>query len=162
MRLPDSFKFLYLFCLENLIQKHYREEQDGRGVDGCGVHLSPRIHQEYNFRPRNAFRTPAEAGQEYLTSGKEYMEPHKTQQEEGTRGKTGVLVGLDLPLAGGGTEAGVRSPTLGQLSKSEEKYLRLRVKQLIWSSLNGMRIRQSLPQPYIPGQGHRSPRRSSS
>ena len=28
-------------------------------------------------------------------------------------GKTGVLVGLDLPLAGGGTEAGVRSPHQG-------------------------------------------------
>ena len=108
------------------------------------------IHQEYTFRHRSACRTPAESRQEYLTSGKEYMEPHKTQQEEGTRGKTGVLVGLDLPLAGGGTEAGVRSPTLGQLSKSEEKYLRLRVKQLIWGSLNGMRIRQSLPQPYVP------------
>ena len=26
----------------------------------------------------------------------------------------------------------------------------MRVKQLIWGSLNGMRIRQSLPQPYIP------------
>ena len=39
--------------------------------------------------------------------------------------------------------------TLGQLSESEEKHLRLRVKQLICGSLNGMRIRQSLPQPYI-------------
>ena len=28
-------------------------------------------------------------------------------------GKTGVLVGLDLPSAGGGTEAGVRSPHRG-------------------------------------------------
>ena len=42
-----------------------------------------------------------------------------------------------------------RIPTLGQLSESEEKHLRLRVKQLICGSLNGMRIRQSLPQPYI-------------
>ena len=63
--------------------------------------------------------------------------------------KTGVLVGLDLPLVGGATEAGVRIPTSGQLSESEEKHLRLRVKQLICGSLNGMRIRQSLPQPYI-------------
>ena len=38
---------------------------------------------------------------------------------------------------------------MGQLSESEEKHFRLRVKQLIWGSLNGMRIRQSLPQPYI-------------
>ena len=35
-------------------------------------------------------------------------------------------------------------PTLGQLSESEEKHLRLRVKQLVYGSLNGMRIRQSL------------------
>ena len=65
-------------------------------------------------------------------------------------GKTGVLVGLDLPLVGGGTEAGVRFPTLGQVSESEEKHLRLRVKQLICGSLNRLRIRQSLPQSYIP------------
>ena len=39
-------------------------------------------------------------------------------------------------------------PTAGQLSESEEKHLRLRVKRLICDSLNGMRIRQSLPQPY--------------
>ena len=50
----------------------------------------------------------------------------------------GVLVGLDLPLAGEGTEAGVRSPTSGQLSGSEEKHLRLRVRKLICGSLNGM------------------------
>ena len=66
-------------------------------------------------------------------------------------GKTGVLVGLDLYLASGGTEAGgLSDPHTGQLSESEEIYLRLRVKQLICGSLNGIRIRQSLPQPYIP------------
>ena len=41
----------------------------------------------------------------------------------------------------------------GQLSESEEKHLRLRVKQLICGSLNGMRIRQSLLKPYIPWTG---------
>ena len=41
----------------------------------------------------------------------------------------------------------------GQLSESEEKHLRLRVKQLICGSLNGMRIRQSLLQPYVPWTG---------
>ena len=51
------------------------------------------------------------------------------------------------------------SPTAGQLSESEEKHLRLRVKQLVCGSLNGMRIRQSLPQP---GQGRRSSGRCSS
>ena len=35
-------------------------------------------------------------------------------------------------------------PTSGQLSESKEKHLRLRVKQLICGSLNGMKIRQSL------------------
>ena len=42
-------------------------------------------------------------------------------------------------------------PHMGQLSESEEKHLRL--KQLICGSLNGMRIRQSLLQPYIPQTG---------
>ena len=54
-------------------------EQDGGGVGGRGVHLSPQIHQEYTFRHRGACRTPAESGQEYLTSGKEYIEPCKTR-----------------------------------------------------------------------------------
>ena len=41
-------------------------------------------------------------------------------------------------------------PTSRQLSESEEKHLRLRVKQLLCSSLNRMGIRQSLLQPYTP------------
>ena len=45
-------------------------EQDGGGVDGRRVHLSPQIHQEYTFRHRSACRTPAESRQEDLTSGK--------------------------------------------------------------------------------------------
>ena len=48
----------------------WRGEQDGGGVGGCGVHLSPWIHQVYTFRHRSACRTPAESGQEYLSSGK--------------------------------------------------------------------------------------------
>ena len=59
-------------------EKEYRE-QDGRGVGGHGVHLSPQIHQEYTFRHRSACKTPAESGQKDLTSGKEYIEPCKTQ-----------------------------------------------------------------------------------
>ena len=55
-----------------------------------------------------------------------------------------MSVGLDLPSAGGGTEARVQSPTSGHLSEPEEKHLRLKVKQMICGSLNGMRIRQSL------------------
>ena len=62
-----------------LLKINFRHrEQDSRGVGGRRVHLSPRIHQEYNFRHRNACRTPAESRPEYLTSGKEYIEPHKT------------------------------------------------------------------------------------
>ena len=52
-------------------------------------------------------------------------------------------------------------PHIGQLSESEETHLRVRVKQLICGSLNGMRIRQSLPQPYINGEEHGSPGRRS-
>ena len=63
-----------------------------------------------------------------------------------------MLVGLDLPSAGGATEA-CPIPTSGQLSESEEKHLRLRVKQLMCGSLNGMRIRQSLLKPYIGWAG---------
>ena len=63
------------------------EEQDGGGVGGRGVHLSLRIHQEYTFRHRSACRTSAETRPEYLTSGKEYIDPGKTRQDEGTRGK---------------------------------------------------------------------------
>ena len=48
-------------------------------------------------------------------------------------------------------------PHMGQLSESGEKHLRLRVKQLICGSLNGMRIRQSLLQPYISWTGRQIP-----
>ena len=37
--------------------------------------------------------------------------------------------------------------------ESKEKRLRLSMKQLVCGSLNGMRIRQSLPQPYIHWAG---------
>ena len=86
---------------------------------------------------------------------KRMYRPTKTQEDEGAGGKTGVLAGLDLPSVGGGTEAGVPSPQRGNCLESEEKHLRLRVKQLICGSLNGMRIRQSLSQPYLPRMGSR-------
>ena len=74
-------------------------EQDGGGVGGHGVHLSPWIHREH----RSACRTPVESRQEYLTIRKEYIGLCKTLQGEGTRGETGMSVGLDLHLTGGGT-----------------------------------------------------------
>ena len=81
-----------------------------RGVAGHGIHLSPWMHQEYTFRHRSACRIPAESRQEYLIMGKEYIEPDETtgQRENRSRGKTGVLVGLDLPSVGGGNESGVQ------------------------------------------------------
>ena len=53
-------------------------------------------------------------------------------------GRKGELVGLDLPSASGGTEAGVRFP------QPEEKQLRLGVKQLICDSPKEMRITQRI------------------
>ena len=120
------------------------------------MHVSLQIHQEYTFRHRSACRMPAESRQKYLTRGKEYIEPCKTHYDERTRGGTGVLVGLDLPWAGGGTEAGVRSPQRGNCLSQRR---RLRVKRLICDSLNGIRIRQSLHSHTYPGQRRRSPRR---
>ena len=100
---------------------------------------------------RRACRTPAESGQEYVTSEKEYIERCKTQQDKGTRQKNSSVSRTGPALSRG------LIPTSGQLSESEDKHLRLRVKQVICGSLNGMRIRQSLLQPYIPWTGMRVP-----
>ena len=59
------------------------------------------------FRHRSAFRTPAESGQEYLTSGKEYIVPRKTQYDEETSGKNRSVSRTGPALSGWGTEAGV-------------------------------------------------------
>ena len=103
---------------EELIKTLTMGEQRGRGVGGRGVHLSPRIHQEYTFKHRSACRTPAESGQEYLTSGKEYIEPRNTQEEEGTRGKNRSVSRTGPALSW--WENGSRDliPTSGQLSES--------------------------------------------
>ena len=57
--------------------KFIKKRVGGEG-SGHAVHLSPRVHEEYTFRHTSARRTPAECGQEDLTSGKEYIEPCKT------------------------------------------------------------------------------------
>ena len=44
-------------------------------------------------------------------------------------------------------------PHIGAIVESVKKPLRMRVKQLICGSLNGMRIRQSLQQLHIPWTG---------
>ena len=64
-----------------------REEQDGGRVGGRGAHLSPWTYQEYTFRHRSACRTPAESRQEYLTSGKEYIDPRKLGRMKELGGK---------------------------------------------------------------------------
>ena len=63
--------------------------------------------------------------------------------------KTVVSVGLDLPSAGGETEAGVRSPHCGSCP-SQRRNIKAESETAICGSLNGMRIIRSLPQPYIP------------
>ena len=151
MYMCEEFSFIsqYLPLYYNALKKEReRERENGGGVGGHGVSLSPLIHQEYTFRQRCAWRTPFESGQEYRTSRKDYINHTKLGRMKELGGKTGVLVGLDLPPVDEGTEVGIRSS--GQLSESEEKHLRLRVRQLICGSLNGMRIIQSLPQPYTP------------
>ena len=129
--------------------KKIRREPAGRGLGGRGAHLSPWIHQEYSFRHRSACRPPAESQQEDLTSGKEHIEPRKTRKDEGTRGKHRNVSRTGPALGRWGNWSRGPIPTGGQLSESEEKHLRLRGKQLICGLLNGMRIRQALPQPYI-------------
>ena len=132
----------------HLAQKYHLGEQDGEEVGRREIHLSPQIHQEYTFRHRSACRTPTESRQEYLTSGKEYTEPCKTRWDKGTRGKN-RSVSRTGPAFRGLGELKQESDPHNRGSEPEEKYLRLRVKQLICGSPNGMRIRQSLPQPYI-------------
>ena len=117
------------------------------------VDLSPWIHQEYTFRHRSTCRTPTESRQEYLTNGKEYIEPCKLVGFKGTRGKNRSVRGNGPALSRSGNWSRGQIPTSGQLAESEEKHLKLNVTQLICDSLNGMRIRQSLPQPYIPWTG---------
>ena len=111
------------------------------------ISLSSRIHQEYAFRHRNAqLQMTAD---EYLKSREEYIDPRKPQWCKGTRGK-GTVRRTGPALLGWGNWSRGLIPTRGQLPESEEKHLRLRGEQLICGSLNGVKIRQSLPQPYIP------------
>ena len=53
-------------------------------------YMSLHGYQEYTFRHRSACRAPAKSGQEYLTTRKDYIEPCKTWQDEGTGGETSV------------------------------------------------------------------------
>ena len=61
-------------------------------MDTSGMHL----------QTISACRTPAESGQEYLTSGKEYIEPCKTGLDEGIRGKNRSVSRTGPALGGWG------------------------------------------------------------
>ena len=60
------------------IQEKFWRGQDGGGIDGCGVHLSPQMHQKYMFRYKRSHIAPAESWQESLTTRKESIDSHKT------------------------------------------------------------------------------------
>ena len=58
----------------------YKEQWSGEDQGGGrGVRLSAQMHQEHTFRDRSACRTPAESGEEDLTSGEEYTDPRRTR-----------------------------------------------------------------------------------
>ena len=65
-------------------------------------YISLWIHQDYTFRRRRACRTPAESGQEDPTSGKESIDPCKTWEDEGARGKSVSVSKTGPALSGWG------------------------------------------------------------
>jgi len=88
--------------------------KNGRGVGGHGVCLSPQMHQEYSFRHKSACRTPAESGQEDLTSGKEYIEHTKLSRMKGLGEKNRSVSRTGPALSRWGHfNAGVKSPHQG-------------------------------------------------
>ena len=64
---------------EKLNNGYLGGRQYGGGAGGGGVLLSPHMRQEYLFRCRGSHRTPAESGQESLTTQKEYTDPRRTR-----------------------------------------------------------------------------------
>ena len=63
-------------------------------------HTSLHGYIRNTFSDRNACRTPAESGQESLTSVKNIQTHAKLGRMKEPAGETGVLVGLDMPLVG--------------------------------------------------------------
>ena len=80
---------------------------------------------------------------------KRLYRPTQNSIGQRVRGKNRSVSRTGHILSRWGTWSRCLIPTSGQWSESEEKHLRLRMKQLIYGSLNGMKIRQYLPQPYI-------------
>ena len=80
-----------------------------------------------------------------------------TQNLVGWREKNRSVSRTGPALSGRGNRSRGLVPTSGQMSESEEKHWRPKSGTADCGSLNGMRIRQSLPQPYIPRTGTRVP-----
>ena len=115
-------------------------------TDSSGIHLQTQ-----------KCRTPVESRQEYLTSRKEYIEPQQNSVGQRNQGeKQECQQDWTCPQPVGKLKQGP-IPISGQLYESEEKHLRLRVRQVICGGLNGMRIKQSLQQPYISQTGTQVP-----
>ena len=92
------------------IQKTKIREQDGRRVGGHGVHLSPRMYQEYTSDTDMHAEYQLRVDRSTWPQEKNIQNHTKLGRMKELGEKTGVLVGLDLPSAGGGKAAGVWSP----------------------------------------------------
>ena len=105
------------------------EIQDGRGVDGCGAHLSPWIHWQYTSRHWRSYRTPAESRQEYLSTRKKKnrtMQNSVGQRKEGGGGAGGRKVSRTGSVPGAwGNWSRDQILILRQLLGTEVKHLRL-------------------------------------
>ena len=88
-----------------------------------------------------------------------YRTSCKTQQDEGTRGKNRSVSRTGPALSRWGNWSRGLIPISEQLSESEEKYLRLRVKQMICGSLNEWEADSPCCSHTYPGQECRSPRK---
>ena len=99
--------------------------QQDRGVGRWGVLLS-RDHQEYIFRCKESHGATAESGQESLNTGKEYIDPRKTRQDEGRKGKSGgEWVRLDQHPGRWRNWSRGEIPTLEQYFGTEGRRVRL-------------------------------------
>ena len=134
-------------------------EQDGGGVDGYGGHLSPPTHQGfshfhtgYSYQRIHA-KHQVRAERRTWPVEKNIYNYAKLCRMKELGGKIGVSVGSDLPSAGGGPEAGVRSPHQGNWL-SQRRNLRLRVKQMICGGLNRMRISPCRSHAYLDKDAH--------
>ena len=66
---------LQILCSKTLVRQENKMVELSVDVE----YISPWKHQEYTLKHRRVIRTLLESREEYLTSGKEYIEPRKTQ-----------------------------------------------------------------------------------